>query len=158
VTHGDCLVLVTKTATSSPVKIRQIRIYFRVTNNQTTVNAEAPLRYYESPDWGEDDASVPYTNTHLFSNLATEISAINLNANPNRSGTRQINARCKGRKVAAPYTGYTAGDLYPIFSTESPTVNPSNGFVSINVEFINGSTVNNLLSSSSFNYTISPRR
>ncbi len=158
VTHGDCLVLVTKTATSTPVKIRQIRIYFRVTTNQTTVNAEAPLRYYESPDWGEDDSSIPYTNTHLFSNLATEISAINLNANPNRSGTRLINARCKGRKVASPYTGYTAGDLYPIFSTESPTVNPSNGFVSINVEFINGSTVNNLLSSSSFNYTISPRR
>jgi prepilin-type N-terminal cleavage/methylation domain-containing protein len=158
VTHGDCLVLVTKTTTSTPTKIRQIRVYYRVTTNQATVNTEAPLRYYETADWGEDGTPSGYVNTHLFSNLASEVSAINLASNPNRSGSRQLNARCKGRKVPAPYTGYTAGDLYPIFSTESPTVNPSNGFVSINVEFINGSTINNLLSSSSFNYTISPRR
>lgn len=158
VTHGDCLVLVTKTDTSTPDKIRQIRVYYRLTTNQSTVNQESPMWYYETADWGEDDASTGYTNTHLFSNLATELNAINLNANPKPTGARMINARSKGRKVAAPYTGYTAGDLYPVFSTESPDVNPSNGFVSINVEFINGTTNSNMLSSSSFNYTISPRR
>jgi prepilin-type N-terminal cleavage/methylation domain-containing protein len=158
VTHGDCLVLVTKTDTSTPVKIRQIRIYYRITTSQATVNAEAPIWYYETADWGEDNAGTGYTNTHLFSNLATELNAINLNLNPKPTGARQINPRSKGRKVPSPYTGYTAGDLYPIFSTESPDVNPSNGFVSINVEFINGTTNSNMLSSSSFNYTISPRR
>lgn len=156
VTHGDCLVLVTKSDTSSPTKIRQIRIYYRLTTSQATVNQEAPLWYYETADWGEDTPS--YTNTHLFSNLATELNAINLNATPKPTGSRQINPRSKGRKVPSPYTGYSAGDLYPIFSTESPDVNPSNGFVSINVEFINGTTNSNMLSSSSFNYTISPRR
>jgi len=35
---------------------------------------------------------------------------------------------------------------------------PTNDSVSINIEGINGSTVNNLLSSTSFNYTISPRK
>jgi hypothetical protein len=63
-----------------------------------------------------------------------------------------------GRLVPSPYTPYVAGDRYPAFSTESPNSTPINGFVAINLEFVNGSTVNNLLSSSSFNYTISPRR
>jgi prepilin-type N-terminal cleavage/methylation domain-containing protein len=156
ITHGDCLVLVTKTDTSTPVKIRQIRIYYRLTTSQATVNADSPIMYYETADWGEDTAT--YTNTHLFSALATELNAINLNVTPRPTGSRQINARCRGRKVPSPYTGYSAGDLYPIFSTESPDINPSNGFVSINVEFINGTTNSNMLSSSSFNYTISPRR
>ena len=54
--------------------------------------------------------------------------------------------------------GYTAGDAYPMFSTESATQTSTNGFISINIEFINGMTQNDLLSTSSFNYTISPRR
>jgi hypothetical protein len=37
-------------------------------------------------------------------------------------------------------------------------VTPTNDSVSINVEIINGTTANSMLSSSSFNYTISPRR
>jgi len=158
ITHGDCLVLVTKTNTSTPTKIRQIRIYYRLTTAQASVNADSPIWYYETADWGEDNAAASYTNTHLFSAIATELSAINLAANPRPTGARQINARSRGRKVPSPYTGYANGDLYPIFSTESPDANSSNGFVSINVEFINGTTNSNMLSSSSFNYTISPRR
>jgi hypothetical protein len=49
-------------------------------------------------------------------------------------------------------------DFYPIFSSESSTATPVNDGVSINVEIINGTTAANQLSSSSFNYTISPRR
>jgi len=127
------------------------------------VNAEAPVRYYETDDWGEGSAAS--SNGHPFSGIAAELSAINLNSNPSRAGTRLLNARSKGRAVpVSPVTGtypngpYVSGDLYPIFSTESPTSTPSDGFISINVEFINGSTVNNMLSSSSFNYTISPRK
>ncbi len=156
IAHGDCLVLVTLTSQFRASDIRQIRVYYRVTTDQASVNAEAPVRYYETTDWGEGTAST--SNGHPFSGIATELNSINLAANPLRSGSRLLNARSKGRKVASPYTPYAAGDLYPIFSTESPTANPADGFISINVEFINGTTVNNLLSSSSFNYTISPRK
>ena len=55
-------------------------------------------------------------------------------------------------------TSGTTNNFYPIFSSEAPTITASNESFSINVEFINGTTVNNLLSSSSFNYTVSPRR
>jgi len=156
IAHGDCLVLVTLTSLYRTTDIRQIRVYYRVTTNQATVNTEAPVRYYETADWGEGTSAA--SNGHPFSAIATELNAINLNGNPNRTGSRVLNARSKGRKVAAPYTPYAAGDLYPIFSTESPTANPADGFISINVEFINGTTINNMLSSSSFNYTISLRK
>jgi type II secretory pathway pseudopilin PulG len=168
IAHGECLVLVTLTSLYRNTDIRQIRIYYRVTTNQAGVNAEAPVRYYETaPDWGEGTAVA--SNGHPFSGIATELNAINLNANPNRAGTRLLNARSKGRivppvQVPGPTFGtypngpYVSGDLYPIFSTESPTAVPSDGFISINVEFINGTTVTNMLSSSSFNYTISPRK
>jgi prepilin-type N-terminal cleavage/methylation domain-containing protein len=158
IAHGDCLVLVTLTSRFRTSDIRQIRVYYRVTTNQAGVNAEAPVRYYETADWGEGTSGA--ANGHAFSGIAAELNAINLNANPNRSGSRLLNARSKGRKVPGPFPNgsYVANDLYPIFSTESPNANPANGFISINVEFINGSTVNNLLSSSSFNYTISPRK
>jgi prepilin-type N-terminal cleavage/methylation domain-containing protein len=156
IAHGDCLVLVTLTSLYRNTDIRQIRVYYRVTTAQASVNAEAPVRYYETADWGEGTSAA--SNGHPFSGIATELNAINLNGNPNRAGSRQLNARSKGRKVASPYTPYAAGDLYPIFSTESPTANPADGFISINVEFINGTTINNMLSSSSFNYTISPRK
>lgn len=164
IAHGDCLVLVTKTSLYRTTDIKQIRIYYRVTTNQATANSEAPIRYYETANtstdggWGEGTSGAG--NGHPFSGLATELNAINLNSSPQISGSRELTRRTKGRAVASPYTGYTAGDLYPVFSTESATANPSNGFISINVEFINGSNVgtNRLLSSSSFNYTISPRR
>lgn len=162
IAHGDCLVLVTLTSEFRATDIKQIRIYYRVSTNQATVNSEAPIRYYETtgsgglPDWGEGTAST--SNGHPFSAIATELNAINLNANPSLAGSRQLNARSKGRKVPSPYTPYAAGDLYPIFSTESPNASPTNGYISINVEFINGTNATNMLSSSSFNYTISPRK
>ncbi len=154
VAHGDCLVLVTRTSTFRTTDIRQIRIYYRLTTNQASRNAEATLRYYETADWGEGTSGA--SNGHT--NLTTELNAINLNASPTPTGSRLISARTVGRKVPSPYTGYAAGDRYPVFCTESPDSTPTNGFIAINMEFINGSTVNNLLSSSSFNYTISPRR
>jgi type II secretory pathway pseudopilin PulG len=154
VAHGDCLVLVTKTSKFRTTDIRQIRIYYRVITNQTGRNNEAALRYYETADWGEGTSST--SNGHT--SVAAELNSINLNGNPSRSGSKQISPRTKGRTVPSPYTPYSAGDLYPMFSSESPDSTTTNGFVAINVEFINGGTVNNLLSSSSFNYTISPRR
>lgn len=163
IAHGDCLVLVTLTSLYRNTDIRQIRVYYRVTTNQAGVNAEAPVRYYETADWGEGTSST--ANGHPSSGMATELNAINLNGNPTLTGSRLLNARSKGRRVpVSPVTGtypngaYVSGDLYPIFSTESPTANPADGFISINVEFINGTTVTNMLSSSSFNYTISPRK
>jgi len=161
VAHGDCLVLITKTSEYRTTDIKQIRIYYRVTKDQSTtanqnLNNEAALRYYETTDWGEGTSAA--SNGHPLTGLNTELNNINLNSNSSLSGSKQISARTKGRAVPSPYTGYTAGDRYPMFSTESPTQNPTNGFVSLNVEFINGSTANNILSSSSFNYTISPRR
>jgi type II secretory pathway pseudopilin PulG len=156
VAHGDCLVLVTKTSQYRSTDLRQIRVYYRVTRNQANVNAEAPLRYFETADWGE--GTLGSSNGHPVSGLATELNAINLNANPALNGSKVIHSRSLGRKVPSPYTGYSAGDCYRMFSTESATQTPTNGFIAINVEFINGTTQNNLLSSSSFNYTISPRR
>ena len=156
IAHGDCLVLVTKTSEFRTTDIRQIRIYYRLTTNQTTTNNESPIRYYETADWGEGTSAT--SNSHPLSGLATELNGINLNSTPLITGSREMAARTKGRAVPSPYTGYTAGDRYPVFSTESPTANNTNGFVSINVEFINGTTNSNMLSSSSFNYTISPRR
>jgi prepilin-type N-terminal cleavage/methylation domain-containing protein len=152
--QGDCLVLVTNTSVYRTTDIRQIRIYYRVTTNQASMNAEAPIRYYETADWGEGTAGA--SNGHT--NLATELNAINLNSNPLLAGTRLLSARTLGRSVPSPYTPYAAGDRYPVFSSESPNSTPTNGFISINMEFVNGSTANQMLSSSSFNYTISPRR
>ena len=152
--HGDCMVLVTRTSTYRTTDIRQIRIYYRLTTNQTSRNSEAALRYYETADWGEGTSGA--SNGHT--DLKTELDAINLNSTPLRTGSKLISARTSGRKVPSPYTPYAAGDRYPVFSTESPDSTPTNGFIAINMEFINGTTVNNLLSSSSFNYTISPRR
>lgn len=157
VAHGDCLVLVTKTSQYRTTDIRQIRVYYRTTTNQTDLNGESSVRYYETDDWGEGDpddgdSDTDDGNGHPVADLAEELNAINLNSNPNLSGSRQIAERSKGRKDS------DSANYFPIFSSESPTASTTNGFISINVEFINGSTVNNLLSSSSFNYTISPRR
>ena len=157
--HGDCLVLVTKTSRFRSTDIRQIRVYYRVTTNIATMRAEAPLRYYETADWGEGTSAA--SNGHPVSALTTDLNAINLSGNPSVSGSRLINARSKGRAATSPYiTGYANGDFLPIFSSESPAQTATTGFIALNVEFINGanSGSNRLLSSSSFNYTISPRR
>jgi hypothetical protein len=171
--HGDCLVLVTKTSVYRTTDIRQIRVYYRRAKTQAQCNADAPLRYYETTDWGEGTSGA--SNGHPVSGLATELNSINLNTattgnsydssgtvyNPaaaDKSGSKLLALRTRGRLVPSPYTPYAANDRYPIFSTESPTASATNGFISINTEFINGSSVTNMLSSSSFNYTISPRR
>lgn len=141
--HGDCLVLVTRTTLASDAPVRQFRVYYRVV---TDSNKEGVLRYWESPDYGESGSS---------SSLTTLLNAVNLKNNPayKGSGTNRILAeRTRGRPKPA------AGQYYPIFSSEYPSITPTNESVSINVEVINGSSANNLLSSSSFNYTISPRR
>jgi type II secretory pathway pseudopilin PulG len=177
--HGDCLVLVTKTSVYRTSDIKQIRVYYRRQKTQAGCNADAPLRYYETPNtaaeggWGEGTSSTG--NGHAFADLATYLNAINLNANTTGnnydstgtkynpsavdfSGSKLISLRTRGRLVPSPYTPFAAGDRYPIFATESPSANQTNGFISINAEFINGTSVTNMLSSSSFNYTISPRR
>jgi prepilin-type N-terminal cleavage/methylation domain-containing protein len=139
--HGDCLVLVTRTSVDVGSDVRQIRIYYRVVTNSSL---EGPIRYYEGTDYGATGTST---------SLTALLNAINLNSTPALSGSRLLAQRSRGRMKPA-----AIGGCYPIFSSESPTVTPTNESVSINVEVVNGSTVNNILSSSSFNYTISPRR
>jgi type II secretory pathway pseudopilin PulG len=154
VAHGDCLVLVTKTSQYRTTDIRQIRIYYRLVTTQAQRNGEVAMRYYETADWGEGSSGT--SNGHT--DLAAELNSINLNSTPSPSGSRLLAARTIGRKVPSPYTPFASGDRYPVFSSESPNSTPTNGFIAINMEIINGSTANNLLSSSSFNYTVSPRR
>lgn len=142
---GDCLVLVTRVSTASDTSnVRQFRIYYRVTTNP---DAQAPIRYYESTDYGA---------TGTTTALNTLLNAVNLSANPGLTRSRQVVANSRGR-ARSPVPA-SAPLYYPIFSTESATPTPTNDSVSINVEIINGTSANNLLSSSSFHYTISPRR
>lgn len=138
--YGDCLVLVTRASTNTSSNVRQIRIYYRTTTTPATI---APIRYYQSTDYGSAGTSTA---------LGTLLNAINLSVSPSISGSRVIVSNARGRQQ----TGGT--NVYPIFSTESATLTPTNDSVSINVEVINGTSVNNMLSSSSFNYTISPRK
>lgn len=139
--YGDCLLLVTRVSTSGSSDVRQIRIYYRVTANAATI---APIRYYEGTDYGEAGTAT---------SLGTLVNAVNLNSSPTINGSRVIVSNARGRAQPAPSSA-----VYPIFSTESSTTTPTNDSVSINVEVINGTSVNNMLSSSSFNYTISPRK
>lgn len=140
--YGDCLVLVTRVSVSSSSNVRQFRIYYRDTADP---NATAAVRYYESSDYGVSGTSTSLTDL---------VDAVDLKNNPTISGSRVIVSSARGRTKTG--TGVTG--CYPIFSTESATTSPTNDSVSINVEVINGTTVNNMLSSSSFNYTISPRK
>jgi prepilin-type N-terminal cleavage/methylation domain-containing protein len=145
---GDCLVLVTRVSTAGSANVRQFRIYYRATTGTThNIDAQAPIRYYESADYGAAGTAT---------SLTALLNAVNLNANANPTGSHQMVQNSRGRlRTPAPTTGPLC---YPIFSTESASPTPTNESVSINVEIINGTTVNNLLSSSSFHYTISPRR
>jgi hypothetical protein len=142
IAHGDCVVLVTRTSVTAGAAIRQFRIYYRVATVANR-NNEAPIRYYEGTDYGT-------TSTQI--NLPALLNAVNLSTTPNISGSRQLAARAKGRRIGA------TANCYPMFCSEAPTITATNENFSINVEFINGTTANNLISSSSFNYTISPRR
>ncbi len=145
---GDCLVLVTRISTAGTANVRQFRIYYRATTGTShNIDAQAPIRYFESSDYGASGTST---------SLTALLNAVNLNADANLTGSKQMVQNSRGRlRTPAPTTGPVC---YPIFSTESATTTPTNESVSINVEIINGTTANNLLSSSSFHYTISPRR
>jgi prepilin-type N-terminal cleavage/methylation domain-containing protein len=149
IAHGDCVVLVTRTSVTNGAAVRQFRIYYRVATVANR-NNEAPIRYYESDDYG-----LASTQTDLEALL----NAVNLNATPTSSFTsggvvhcRQITPRAKGRRIGS------TNNFHPIFSSEAPTITATNESFSINVEFISGTSVTNMLSSSSFNYTVSPRR
>jgi prepilin-type N-terminal cleavage/methylation domain-containing protein len=158
---GDCIVLVTRTSVTNGSLVRQFRIYYRVCKT-ADVNYQAPIRYYESTDWG---------TTGTTDTIGTLLNAVNLSANTTYDKTtatqtitsasayaltghsnRQITATAKGRRVG------TTTNYYPIFCSEGPAVTATNENFSINVEFINGTSAINMLSSSSFNYTVSPRR
>lgn len=164
VAHGDCMVLVTMTVTADgSSKFRQIRIYYRRVKNSAERNADAPIRYYEI-DWGvggHPTSGVTLTTILNAIDLNTATTGANYSASAaDYPGSRQLTLKSRGRTVPGPFPNgpYVSGDLYPAFSSESPSNSTTNGFISINVEFVNGTSVNNLLSSSSFNYTISPRR
>ncbi|MBL9201994.1 MAG: prepilin-type N-terminal cleavage/methylation domain-containing protein [Opitutaceae bacterium] len=159
VAYGDCLVLVTRINVDDNSNVRQIRIYYRDTTNP---NNTAAIRYYEGTDYGSSGTTT---------SLTTLLNAINLSANPAITGSRILAATTRGRPmpstthycpIATPTpfgsTCTHTTDYYPIFSTESATTTPTCESVAINVEVINGTTSMNQLSSSSFNYTISPRR
>lgn len=143
---GDCVVLVTRTSIDSGALVRRLRIYYRVAT-AANVNNEAPIRFYRSPDWGTSGTATA---------LGTLLNGINLNSNSSYAGTgatnQQLTAKAKGRRVGA------TSNYYPIFCSEGPSATATNENFSINVEFINGNSLINMISSSSFNYTVSPRR
>lgn len=158
---GDCIVLVTRTSVTTGSLVRQFRIYYRVCK-VADVNYQAPIRYYESTDWGSSGTTDTIgtllnavnlsVNTDYTKNTSTQTitstSAYALSGHSNR----QITATAKGRRVGS------TSNYYPIFCSEGPVVTATNENFSINVEFINGTSAINMLSSSSFNYTVSPRR
>jgi hypothetical protein len=136
--HGDCLVLVTRLTTDPAAPVRWVRIYYRAT---TSPNIKAPILYYER-DFGAAGSGAP---------LASILDAITLNA-ASSPGYRQLVASAIGRKQDG------TSNYYPVFSAESPAATPAFASVALNLEIINGTSANNMLSSSSFNYIISPRK
>lgn len=137
---GDCLVLVTRTSVDVTSNVRQFRIYYRVAASN---GATGPLRYYEGQD---------YTLSSTQTSLVALLNAVNLKTTPVYPGSRVLAATTRG-KPKEDGSGY-----YPVFSTEATVATPTNESVSLNIEVINGTTAANMLSSSSFNYTISPRK
>ncbi|RXK56719.1 prepilin-type N-terminal cleavage/methylation domain-containing protein [Oleiharenicola lentus] len=156
IAHGDCLVLVTATSQYRTSDIRQIRIYYRMTGSQEKRNVPQEMRYYETKDWGEGSSST--SNGHPLTGLAAELNAINLAGNASPTGYKVLADQTIGRAVTVASSPFVVGDRYPSFSSESPDSTATNGFIAINMEVVNGTTRNNMLSSSSFNYTVSPRR
>ncbi|WP_438482866.1 PulJ/GspJ family protein [Oleiharenicola lentus] len=146
--EGDCLLLVTRTSLADNAPVKEFKICYRVVKGdtsgnmtQTNVKEVAPVRFYER-DLGD-------SNTTSLQDL---VNAVNLKATPAYAGTRVLASSARGRAIPG------TSNYHPIFSTESATTTPTNESVSINVELINGTTTYNMLSTSSFNYTISPRR
>jgi Tfp pilus assembly protein PilV len=146
VAYGDCLVLVTRVSIDMTAKVRQFRIYYRAV---TSADQQGELRYYEGTDYGAGGTTTSLTNL---------LNTINLRTTPTFTGSRVLASVARGRLKSGTDTCTYPGTYYPIFSTESTGTTPTNESVSLNVEVVNGSSANNLLSSSSFNYTISPRR
>ncbi len=140
---GDCLVLVTRVSIDSTANVRQFRIYYRPVK---IAGARGPLRYFESAPFGNED-------TGTATPLATLLNAVNLKTTPLFAGSRELATTTRGKPDPD-----AAGSFLPIFSTEATVPTATNESVSLNIEVINGSSAVNLLSSSSFNYTISPRR
>ncbi len=154
--HGDCLLLVRRVSTDDTTSnIRKFCIYYRVRKASAAASSQTPIRYYEKE----------YDATGTATSLTALLNAVDLKTTPSFTGSRQIIANARGRPISspnntAPYNkinGVTETS-YPIFATESPTSVATNTSVSVNVEIINGTTAANQLSSSSFNYTISPRK
>lgn len=148
---GDCIVLVTRTSLSTGGKIKQIRVYFRTVTAANVANS-ASIRYYEGQDYDPSNDGSGGSSTAL----ATLLNGINLNSDIKFAATgasnREITSLAKGRKSDTTVT------YYPMFCSDSPYLTAVNQSFSINVEFIKGNSVINMVSSSSFNYTVSPRR
>ncbi len=135
---GDCLVLVTRVNIDNTSNVRQWRVYYRPVKSAAT---QGPLRYFESPDYGANGTAT---------SLSALVNAVNLKQKPAFPGSRVLATTSRGR----PKSG---GGYFPVFSTEATVPTATNYSISLNIEVINGKA-ENLLSSSSFNYTISPRR
>lgn len=139
--HGDCLVLVTRTSLDEGSSIRQVSVYYRTNADP---NKEGAIRYFEGKDYG---------TAGTVDSLDDLLNEIDLKSKPVYPGSRELAARTLGRPKAA-----NNAERYPVFSSKAASISTENDSVSINTEVINGTNANNLLSSSSFNYTISPRR
>jgi len=150
VAYGDCLVLVTRVTVDETSNVRQFRIYYRVPRTPASDYLET-LRYYEGTDYGASGTA---------SSLTTLLNAVNLNTTPAFTGSRILAEKTRGRPRTPPNPAVNPmpPPYYSVFSTESSTPTATTEAVSMNIEVINGTTAANMLSSSSFNYTIAPRR
>jgi len=148
---GDCIVLVSRTSLATGGKIKQIRVYFR-TVTAANVATSGSIRYYEGEDYDPNNDGTGGSSTAL----TTLLNAITLSSNIKYTATnaknREITSLAKGRKSD------TTSTYYPMFCSDIPYLSPANQSFSINVEFIQGVSAINMVSSSSFNYTVSPRR
>lgn len=151
--NGDCLVLISRTNTTSSGQIYAVRVFYRYT---TSVSNQAPLRMYEMLFAGG-----PATGTTATVN--TVLNSISINR-----GVGQYSDTVAGTAVATTVVQLAdksigridtvTGTRLPIFAAEVPYPQPVQENVSINVEVINGINQNDKISSSSFNYIISPRK
>jgi prepilin-type N-terminal cleavage/methylation domain-containing protein len=140
--YGDCLVIVTRVNNTTGVSnIKSYKIYYRVVGSYA---AEGPLRYIEVNFTATDGSTTP---------LVTLLNSHNIASNPTGSSSKVLAARVRGRTAGATTYGIFSSDVATL--TETVSINRS---VSINMEIVNGTSATNLLSSSSFNYTVSPRR
>jgi hypothetical protein len=148
VVHGDCIVLVTRESVEGNARIKNFKIYYRVASVSAR-NTLAPIRYYDS---GDKTA----TNSFTAAQLKALLDTVNLSATPSVSGSRQLTEKAKGRVTDSTTDG--VANSHPIFSSEAATVNSANESFVINTEIVQGTTANKMVSSSSFNYTVTPRR